>query len=285
MNACHRLSPHSAGAALLALVANLGLLLAACTSSSASGPAGSFYLEATITVIDDRDSAPYAETKTRVKWWSESVERWRWELEQDAVETFEEVDSFSLSDGEAVWFYDAAENSYQRTVPFELPAEFTAMPFPSVVLFGPANHPSLDDLAGDFLSRGEDVEVFVGGTDTYLDAATTLLDYRPTWRERSVTATAPNANGDPTPEPVETTSSGGVGRMWVDEDRMFVLRHEIDGQSNRQYVLVEVTFVDYEPAFDDELFTFEPPEGANETPAGGAGSSGGARSSGGAGGS
>lgn len=258
----------------LAAVLLAVLLLTACVSSSAEVAPDSFYLEATITVIDDRPGVPHAETQTRLRWWSESVERWRWELAQDAVETFDAVDSISVSDGEVVWFYDSFDNSYQRTVPFELPAEFTATPFPSVVLFGPANHADLDDLAAEFLSRGEGVEVFVGGSDNYLGADATLLDYRPTWREQSVTATAPNANGDSTPEPVEATSSGGVGRMWVDEERMFVLRHEIDGQSNRQYVLVEVTLVDYEPEFEDGLFNFVLPDGAVERPSGSANSSG-----------
>ena len=65
----------------------------------------------------------------------------------------------------------------------------------------------------------------------------------------------------------------------MDEDRMFILRYEIDGGADMQYVLVEVTRLEHEVAFDEDRFTFEPPAGAVEIMPSGGGSSSGSASS------
>ena len=54
---------------------------------------------------------------------------------------------------------------------------------------------------------------------------------------------------------------------------MFILRHEIDGRENRQYVVVEVTLVDHEPEFEEGRFEFTPPSGAVEGSSNGTGTS------------
>jgi len=262
--------PSVAGVLVTALVL-AALMLTGCNSSDDEGVPGSFYLEATITVIDDRDGAAHSEVTTQVRWWSESRDRWRWEIDQSGADDSSGDGAFSLSDGEAVWFYSPQTNSYQRSEPFPLPETFVATPFPASVLFGPANQATLDDLAAEFLSRADDV--VLAGTDEVLGVEAALLDYRPTWRSSSSTATL-DASGSQTGT-VDEDDSGGVGRMWVDEDRMFILRHEIDGDSNMQYVLVEVTRVDFDTAFDDDRFEFAPPDGATEDQ-----SSGGTNSSG-----
>jgi len=232
-------------------------LLAACLSPGDPAP-DSFYLEATITVIDDRDGVAHSEVTTRLRWRSESTERWYWEVDQSGADAFTEAGMFSLSDGETVWFYDGASNTYQRTEPFALPTEFVATPFPSLVQFGPTNRSTLDELAGEMLLRDPELEVVVPGFEEYLGRDAALLDYRPTWRAASTTAPP----GDPNARREE--SSGGVGRMWVDLDRMFILRHEIDGGSNRQYVVVKVTLVDFGPTFEEGQFEFVAPVGATE---------------------
>jgi len=256
---------------ILVVAVVLGVVtLSACLSSSAESAPGSFYLEATITVVDDRVGAAEPEVVTHVRWWSESVDRWRWEFDQSGGHGASADGSYSLSDGETVWFYDARTNTYQRAEPFDLPEGFVATPLPISVLFGPANVDSLDDLAGSLLLRDDQMDVVRGGSESILGVETALLDYRPTWRAASTTSTAPGASGTPTPS-AEEASAGGVGRMWVDEDRMFILRHEIDGESNRQYVLVEVTRVDYDVAFGDVRFAFTPPLGAVEEASGAGG--------------
>ena len=242
-----------------------------CISASDVVP-GSFYLEATITVIDDRDGAAHSEVTTKVRWWSESSERWRWEVDQTGADEFSGDGSFSLSDGENVWFYDPRSNSYQRTEPFALPDSFVATPFPAAVLFGPANAPSLDDVAADFKLRDPEIEVVVAGLEEVLGVQAALVDYRPTWRSSSATATL-DSSGSQNNVPGEA-ESGGIGRMWVDLDTMFVLRHEIDGGSNMQYVLVELTHLEHNVEFEDGRFEFVAPDGAAEEAPGGGTSSG-----------
>jgi hypothetical protein len=127
-----------------------------------------------------------------------------------------------------------------------------------LVQFGPTNRSTLDELAGEMLLRDPELEVVVPGFEEYLGRDAALLDYRPTWRAASTTAPP----GDPNARREE--SSGGVGRMWVDLDRMFILRHEIDGGSNRQYVVVKVTLVDFGPTFEEGQFEFVAPVGATE---------------------
>lgn len=257
------------------LVGLVAIVSIGCTSSSGEVVPGSFYLEASITVIDDRDGAAHAEVTTQVRWWSESTDRWRWEIDQSGADDSSGGGAISLSDGETVWFYSLQTNSYQRRQPFALPETFVATPFPASVLFGPANQATLDDLAAEFLSRADDV--VLASSDEVLGVETALLEYRPTWRSSSSTATL-DASGSQTGT-VAADDSGGVGRMWVDEDRMFILRHEIDDGSNMQYALVEVTRVDFDTAFDDDRFEFAPPEGATEEQSDGRGRSSGSGSS------
>ncbi len=248
------------------------VMLASCVSASDVVP-GSFYLEATITVIDDRQGVTEPEVTTRLRWWSESTDRWRWEIDQSGAGEFSADGSVSVSDGDTVWFYDPRSNSYQRTEPFELPDSFVATPFPASVPFGPANALTLDDIAGEFKLRDPEIEVVVSGLEEVLGVQAALLDYRPTWRSTSATATL-DSSGSQNNVPGED-ESGGVGRMWVDLDTMFILRHEIDGGSNMQYVLIEVTRVDHGVEFDDGRFEFVPPDGAiEEQPGGGSSSTG-----------
>jgi outer membrane lipoprotein-sorting protein len=268
---------HAQAGVLATAIVLAALAFAGCSSSNDEGVPGSFYLEATITVIDDRAGAAHSEVTTQVRWWSESKDRWRWEIDQSGVDESSGDGAFSLSDGEVVWFYSPQTNSYQRSDPFELPDTFVATPFPASILFGPANHATLDDLAAEFLSRADDVEVVLAGSDEVLGVKAALLDYRPTWRSSSSTPTL-DASGSQTGA-VDEDSSGGVGQMWIDEDHMFILRHEIDGGSNMQYVLVEVTRVDFDTAFVDDRFEFAPPDGATEEQSGGSGRSSGSGSS------
>jgi outer membrane lipoprotein-sorting protein len=247
------------------------VLLTACTSSAAETAPGSFYLEATVTVTGDEAGA-HEEVITHLRWWSESVDRWRWELDQTGTDARSDG-SFSLSDGDTVWYYDASANTYQRTEPFDLPEGAVAMPLPFSILFGPTNTPTLDDFIAQLEELGVDTEVVVAGHETVLGRETTVVEFRPTWHSSSASASA----GDPTATPTEVTESGGVGRLWVDEERRFILRSEIDGEDFGQNALLEVTRLDFDPPMDGELFEFDPPPGAVEVTADGIG---GTRSSG-----
>ncbi|MDA1061612.1 MAG: hypothetical protein O2895_01660 [Chloroflexi bacterium] len=62
----------------------------------------------------------------------------------------------------------------------------------------------------------------------------------------------------------DTSDSGGVIRVFIDAERMFILRWAVDGEGRGQSVVTEVAALEYGADIDPALLTFEPPPDARE---------------------
>ena len=90
-------------------------------------------------------------------------------------------------------------------------------------------------------SSGDDLEVGLAGEATLLGRRTQIVELRP--------------------------STSGVVRVFVDPERMFILRWAVDGTGGGQSYRAEVTALDYDTKIDASRFTFDPPPGAREAEA------------------
>ncbi len=267
-----------------ALLVVLVVLTTACTQGDA-GDAG-FYAEVSTRVEDDARPPRWQiavgsreATETRLRWWQVDGDHWRREIEY-LDPPLEAGTVTTVADGDEVWTYDSRTDTYQRLPP--IPEELRMFPTPAgfSTLIGPANASSVEELADWYRETGAEV--------TLRDdeqSGIRVIEYRPVWRSGSAaTATAPSrgddgeavepvgtatprpggsAAGTATPSSPEHTA-GGVGRIWVDTNLMFVMRHEIDGGEGHQSALFEVTTLDHGIAIDGDLLRFEPPPGARK---------------------
>lgn len=273
---------------LLPLSLLAALVLAACTSDESptrsSAPGAAFYAELTFEVEqtpDDPHGSPGADSRTTfVRWWyAPDPDRWRWEIETTGT-ILEDGIATTVFDGDKVWTYDDASNAYQRAVYPTVPEGMIPSPSFSARL-GPANLDSVDAFVEEWRSRSTDSDVQQAGEATVLGRRTQIVEIRPAWRGSSESAVAPPA-GQTTQG--SETSGGGV-RIYIDPDRMFIMRWAVDGEGAAQSYLAEIATLDYGTSIDPALFTFDPPPGAREVESTQGQSCGGSSGSAGGGGS
>lgn len=253
---------------LLALVC--AALATACTSEGTSTMQG-FYAEVRVEVEPQPDDplarVGSAESGGVIRWWyaSDPV-RWRWEVEAGGSP----IDAGTLTtvfDGEDTWSYDDRSNVLQRTDPPDLPPGTVLAP-PLSAPVGPANVDSIEAFVEQWEGSDPDREVRLAGEEEVLGRATRVVEIRPAWHSASSSAAAPAAGETPQPA-AERETSGGVVRAYIDPERMFIMRWDVDGEGRGQSYRAEVTRLDYGIAIDEGRVEFEPPPDAREVAASG----------------
>ncbi len=246
------------------------LLLAACSTADAPAntPGAAFYAELTFEVDlppDDPHAAPGTDRLTTlVRWWyAPDPDRWRWEIETTGT-ILEDGIALTVFDGDETWTYDDASNAYQRAVYPTFPEGMIPSPSFSARL-GPANLDSVEEFMQQLRDSSAVADVRLAGESTALNRRTQIVEIRPAWSSgSSATAIAPGSGQDVRPATQDTLTSGGVVRISIDPDRMFIMRSAVDGEGGGQSYVAEVTTLDYDAAIDPALFTFDPPPGARE---------------------
>lgn len=220
-------------ALLLASAVLLAMMALACGGGD---PAyRSFRLEATSEVLVPAldDDEPLV---SEIAWWYEPPGRWRWEIAND-------LGAFvSVSDGERWWFYDSVERTYTvERLPEGLDAPF----LPISPQIGPAHEASIDEFI-ETLAFRVDGWAKRSGEERLLGREVVIIEYGPIeWSSDS--------DG--------RERAWGEGRIAIDPETMFILRHEISGEPGANAV-VTVTRLEIGVDLPDERFEFEPPDGA-----------------------
>ena len=237
-----RLIPAVAGPRrLLLLPALLPVLLAvACTPDDEAPRATGFYAEIAVEVELSPDDylARYrrAESQALIRWWyATDPVRWRWEIE-GVGGIIDDGLMVTVFDGTDSWWYDDRPNTYVRRPAPDAPGAVPSPIFSAPV--GPANADTIEGFIGRWRTLGGIAEVARAGEATILGRQTQVIEIRP--------------------------SSGGTTRVFVDPDRMFIMRWATDGGPDAQSFSAEVTVLDYDAAIDARLFVFDPPSGSRE---------------------
>ena len=227
----------------------LPLLLAttialACTSGDEPARTPGFYAEVAVEVEPSPDDPlarfGIAGGRSVIRWWyAPDPFRWRWEIETVgsiiddgvALTVVNEMDS---------WEYDDRSNTYRRRSIGVIPDGVMLLPTFSAHV-GPANAETIDTLIEQWRERGDHLEVDLAGEATLLGRRTQIVELR--------------------------SSTGGSGRVFVDPERMFIMRWSGGGEGGGQSYSSEVTALDYDTEIDASRFTFDPPPGAREVEA------------------
>jgi DNA-binding CsgD family transcriptional regulator len=236
------------GTAVVAAGVVVGLALLGGGESDPDEPNGWFYLEADITVtsrahtigtnIDAGDASELeAEvTTSQLKWWMLDQRRGRYEV----------AGYIAVADGEYLLILDAQGNTSEYT---PLPDhDFVFVPAMSVHV-GPAHAESLEAFIAEHRTGGAD-DLTVAGSGTMLGRDVTIVEARPA--SRSMTETTTEEGTVRTEE-----TSDGVVRYWIDEERMFILRFEIE--SDVQDMVAEVTHLEYPAVILESVMLFPTP--------------------------
>lgn len=259
--------PHSKW--LTVVFAALLVVLAACTTEATATDAD-YYAEIVVHV-EPRDDEPLGRIEpdagtTVVRWWyTADPARWRWEFEATGPR-LDAGTHLIVFDGEAAWSYDDRSRTYSRQEAMALPEGMVPSPSFNAPV-GPAHAVDVDAFVDQWRARSRDGEVRRAGAGTVLGWAVEIVEIRPAWRSRSGGATAPDV-GAPSgpPDAARTATSGGVVRVAIDPERMFVMRWEVDGEGGGQSYRAEVVALEYGVSIDAERFVFDPPPDASEVP-------------------
>ena len=259
--------------AFMLLVASFVL---ACTADEPADLGRSFYAEIAVEVEPQADD-PLArigvatEGGGAIRWWYAGPDRWRWEIET----TGPAIDAGTLLtvfDGEHEWGYDDRSNAYQRADPPELPAGLVRSPIFSAPV-GPANAESIEAFMEQWRERGSDTNVRLGGEEAVLGRRTQIVEIRPAWSSGSSSAATASTEGEKAAPSVEGAAlAGGVVRVFIDPERMFIMRWAVDGEGGGQSYSAGITALEYGEPIDEALFAFESPPGAREVSASDSGS-------------
>jgi outer membrane lipoprotein-sorting protein len=149
------------------------------------------------------------------------------------------VTYIGVADAQNVYLYESESNTYRK---LKL-AEYPRSALPASVYLGPVD---VNALVQDW--QGQGLTVQSGGNSRQLGRDAAVIEYAPTWR----------ASGS------AGASSGGVGRIWVDDETGLVTRNLVDNGPAQEYVDAQVTKLDLEPQLGRALFRFEPPAGAQQ---------------------
>ncbi len=224
----------------LLLAALLAVVAVACTREDEPPRATGFYVEIAVEVELSPDDylARYRRTEgqTVVRWWyATDPARWRWEIE-GVGGIIDDGLMVTVFDGTDSWWYDDRRNTYVRRAapdpPGAVPSPFFSAPV------GPANVDTIDGFIERWRMSGGIAEVARAGTTTILGRETEIVELR--------------------------SASGGATRVFIDADRMFIMRWASEGGPGAQSFSAEVTVLDYDAAIDAGLFVFDPPSGSRE---------------------
>ena len=219
-----------------------GSFALACASDNEPPRAASFYAEITLDVEPSGDDPlarfRSAEGASVIRWWhATDPVRWRWEIETNGT-IIDDGTILTISDGTAdVRQYDGRMNTYRRDVFGVLPEGTALSPIFSAPV-GPAGVESIDAFIDLWRERGGYPEVDLVGEETLLGRTTQIVELR--------------------------HPSGGVIRVSIDPERMFIMRWAVDAEDGGQSYRAEVSALSYDAEIDASRFNFDPPPGARE---------------------
>lgn len=226
---------------ILLLVGLLAVVFGvACTSDDEAPRAAGFYAEIGVEVELSPDDylARYRRTESQgvIRWWyATDPVRWRWEIE-GVGGIIDDGLMVTVFDGTDSWWYDDRPNTYVRRAapdpPGAVPSPFFSAPV------GPANADTIDVYMERWRTSGGIADVARAGEATILGRETQIIELHP--------------------------ASGGITSVFIDPERMFIMRWASDGGPGAQSYSAEVTVLDYDTAIDARLFVFDPPAGSRE---------------------
>ena len=230
-------------AALLPLLLATTIALA-CTSGDEPARTPGFYAEVAVEVEPSPDDPlarfGIAGGRSVIRWWyAPDPFRWRWEIETVGTIIDDGV-ALTVVNEMDFWEYDDRSNTYRRRSIGVIPDGVMLLPTFSAPV-GPANAETIDALIEQWRERGDHLEVDLAGEATLLGRRTQIVELR--------------------------SSTGGGGRVFVDPERMFIMRWAGGGEGGGQSYSSEVTALDYDTKIDASRFTFDPPPGAREVEA------------------
>jgi outer membrane lipoprotein-sorting protein/DNA-binding CsgD family transcriptional regulator len=261
----------AAGGVAAVAVAAIAVGFFANQDSKPAAP-GEFYLEARVEVVDRSrtvgtniaGATPAADdaevTVSTLRWWSKDRDHARWEIhrQEDGGPT---VVTTIVVDGTWQWVYSSATNTYSKSAIPELPDSVETRRLAVSVLVGPADVASKLELMDGFRD-GESFDfVREAGTGTVLGRKTTVIELGPVSRSSTNQGSVPLGEGTPgasTPQTTETSS--GVIRIWLDEERMVVMRYVVEDSPAE--ARAEVVQLDWNVPVPARRLVFDPPPGA-----------------------
>ncbi len=225
----------------LLLAATLAL---ACSSADEPARTPGFYAEVAVEVEPSPDDPlarfGIAGGRSVIRWWyARDPARWRWEIET-VGSIIDDGVALTVVNEMDFWEYDDRSNTYRRRSIGVIPDGVMLLPTFSAPV-GPANAETIDALIEQWRERGDHLEVDLAGEATLLGRRTQIVELR--------------------------SSTGGSGRVFVDPERMFIMRWAGGGEGGGQSYSSEVTALDYDTEIDASRFTFDPPPGAREVEA------------------
>jgi outer membrane lipoprotein-sorting protein len=247
-NADAILGGRRAAAGLVVGIAALGLVVylllgAGSEVSLAPGPDDtSFYLEAEVVVLGPAsDGIRAEEAYSTLQWWYVRRSLWRWRIDTDDGQE-EPRTLIGVADGKYVWVHDSDTATYTRVSIKDRPSS----ELPSSVLLGAVDIAALTERW-----QAQGVNLNSGGAGRHLGREAQVIEYSPTWRSGG-------SGGE---------LSGGIGRIWIDDETGLVLRNLVDGGVAYEYLDARVTLLELSPRVDRGMFRFEAPEGSNRVDA------------------
>lgn len=226
--------------ALLALI--VGVAGLAVVRGDSDEPSGAFEVRA---IFRSRTTDAFGNVKdgtSQLLWSYNPPSKWRHETTASGASGTSKI---TVSDGRYLWQYYPPQSAYCK-VPAEYKGTVVTIPDGMPPAFiGPSSEPSLERFLEQLRSIDPSITVVDAGNDEYLSRVVRVVEYSPA---------APAGSG----------WQPSFGRIWIDSEEMFVLRHRIEetGGQHRFYDSSVVEFAPGEAQVDS--FHFEPPAGAQE---------------------
>ena len=213
----------------------------------------SFYLEA----WQERSNAginqpreTYGLTRSQLRWWAADAHRWRYEEAIDE-RTGERSKTVSVSDGASIWSYLIGAEMYQRQ-DAESDSGYANSIIATRSRLGPVPEKDLDALVAYFQRLYETPhEVRILAEEQFLGRRVIALEYEPALQY------VDGVNG---------TVSAGVGRLLVDAETLFILKHAAEIPGWGELFHAEVATIRYGDQIKPELLAFKAPAGTSEMP-------------------
>lgn len=215
-----------AGAVLAVIAVGLGDL-------ADTGPGrGSFHVSARI----QTHLPQYREGQ--LDWWYSPEPRWRHEFDNRGERSAVVPDSVVVNDGTRTWYYYPEVNAY-CSLDGRVKSPVLLTPGAMTPAFvGPSSEPTVARFIQQLQALGPGVQVRELGQETHLGRTVAVIEYSP--------ATPPSGHHTVT-----------VGRVWLDDSSMFVLRHIIEEVTGAVLFESDVTSLSFEK-IPPSLFSFEP---------------------------
>lgn len=249
-----------AGAGAVAAVAVIAWAAFSGAEPRATSPLRPFSLEADIRVTTSQKTGPDGlpvfqdeDSHSFLRWWLQDDAHWKWEAE--TVEPVLDARRFvAAADGTTVTTYADTTNVYSER-PFQpLPGGYVMPPAMSVMI-GPVPAPDSDAFVTMLGQWGDgSTSARVVGEEVLLGRKTQVIEVSP------VRTSSSSSSGSG----VETTSTSGTMRVWLDPERMVAMKAIIDDPENQSLAAV-VTKLEWDVRPSNAAIRFTPPPGATKS--------------------